>query len=119
MDTALAAIKRSARAVLKDELRVLRAQLRALRADNASLAEQRDTLRQDLARASHHRDTLANELGRITDRARRSHAWAKQHAVQNGNRAALCLTDWTLNGTGGAGFGVVHPFDRWGISPKP
>lgn len=125
-DDALKALKRSAKAILKDELKELRDRLRIANvkreqahADVTRLTEELSQQRDGSRRLAASRDHWQGLHGELLDRTRRAMRWVDSHGVAPASRAASCLSAWTINGTGGSGFGVVHPFDRWGISPKP
>ena len=126
-DTALAALKRSAKAVLKDELKAMRAQTRAKQAEvdelrgKLTFALSANRLLQiDLGRVVQQRDHAEGQHKALLDRAHRAYEWSLSHADKLTPRKTVqCLTEWAYKGTGGPGFGIVHPFDRWGISPKP
>lgn len=127
MDATLAALKRSARAILKDDLAAMRRKAKAKQAEVDELREKLVTalsdnrvMRLDLARVCNQRDVAEGQRRALQDRAHRAHEWALRNAQSLNTRQVLhCLTEWTYKGTGGPGFGIVHPFDRWGISPKP
>jgi len=127
IDATLAALKRSAKAILRDELKAMRAKTRAVQKELAELREQNIAnlsamrlVQIDLARVIHQRDTTANLLARQKERATRAVRWARENGFVYGreHRAWQCLAEWTTSELGGPGFGIVNPFDRWDI-PKP
>ena len=114
-DPTLEALKRSARAILKDELKALRKAANERLAAVERLQDELDQARRDTA-------THAVYSSQVRSRAQRAADWARKHAVPQGNTAALALAEWVLQGdtpNSGAGFGQLHPFDRWQVTPKP
>lgn len=119
MDTALKAMQRAARAVLKPDLRLLRLSLKRtqqLRADEA--AEHRLTM--DRAhRLERECAQLRTERDEYRIRADKVAAWGK--ANRSGDLGFQCCAEYMQKGaeplTYGAGQLYVNPFDRWQVSP--
>ena len=116
-DTALAALKRSAKAVLKDELKAMRAELKQARQSIINAHSTLYEVQARLSQAERSATAYSNELGRVKERTRRAWAFANREFP----RGSLphCLAEWTNTELGGPGFGIVNPFDRWGQTRKP
>lgn len=116
MDTALKAMKRAARAVLKDELRAMRKEIRQLR-------EIRDVafkeLQRQVAVAQKAATDYSCENARLRDRSKKILQWAGEH--RSGDFTIRACTEYILYGdkpsSNGTGLTCVNPFDRWGVSP--
>ena len=61
----------------------------------------------------------SNELGRLRSRVQRVASWAVEHRPNNLDLRAV--TQFVAEGPEGprANCHGVHPFDRWGVFPKP
>ena len=102
MDTAMKMLTRAARAILQEEES----------AKDARIVE----LERELAQAVAARDRLSTALTGFQLRRDRAESWARKYSA--GNNAALALVQF-LGHDEQSRVAITHPFDRWGISPKP
>lgn len=123
MDTPLAAIKRAARAVLKDELKALRAEVRALIRENVNVHINADNAvdeaRMDRDNAINAHDRALVLLNGYRHRTEQVHAW--QAVNRKGDFTVRACAEYIEQGPNplvhGAGALHMNPFDRWQVSP--
>ncbi|KQW02222.1 hypothetical protein [Rhizobacter sp. Root1221] len=98
-------LKRIARWVLREERATV---------EQAFVALQQAFTRQHAAATSY-----SNELGRIRARVGKATDWANEHRPNSTDLRAV--TQFIVEGAEGlhANCRGVHPFDRWGVFPKP
>lgn len=118
-DTALAAMKRAARAVLKEELKELRRDLKEARAVTTECTmklNENNRQRHELQRQLEDERTR-NHAFRV--RASKVIEWGEQN--RKGDLGFKCCAEYMLAGpsplTYGAGGLYVNPFDRWQVTP--
>lgn len=132
-DTSSAMLKRAAKAILKDELKLLRWQLRNNKATVETLQRELKASRTAATEYSlalgRVRQVHSIELaqaksdavsGQIKDRCIQVDQWAAKHA--QGNYTLAACVEYIAQGAFPKSRGdcqTVHPFDRWNISPKP
>lgn len=112
-------MKRSARAVLKEELSALRKELRAARRDSAAAKSQLVDANTQKHRAVQDADRYCREASELRSRINKAYAWANQN--RPGDLSFRALTEYIQCGptplSYGAGGLYVNPFDRWQVSP--
>lgn len=110
MDTVKNFAKRIARRILARELQRLHEDVVAAEAGCASAWKA----------VSRYDSTISKLHSRLSQNAMRLRAakrWASNHSPAN--LEARALLEYLDHDVGGPSYGIVHPFDRWGISPKP
>lgn len=119
MDTALKAMQRAARAVLKEELKATRARLRNETVGRINAEEAIRSLREQLTRSERERHQLHAERDEYRKRADQVVAWAEKN--RPGETTLLACSQYMQQGatplTYGAGGMRVNPFDRWQVTP--
>lgn len=98
-------VKRIARWVLRDE--------------RAGIERAFSALQQAFSRQHAAATSCSNELGRVRNRLTRAIDWANEHRPNSTELRAV--TQFVMEGAEGprANCHGVHPFDRWGVFPKP
>lgn len=109
MDTVKNIIKRIA-------YRILRSDLEALHDDLVELKRDAAQARRARASAEHSLSVLQRRLSELRADRRTALAWVSDHSPANLEARALLES---IGHEQDSGFGVVHPFARWGITPRP
>lgn len=123
-DTALSAMKRAARAVLKDELKALRAELKEAKAEAATVRAECTMKLHEVNNVSQRlrqqHDTMRTALVEFTRRSGQVRQWAEEN--RKGDLGFRACSEYVQYGPAGepsaARAGIrVNPFDRWQVTP--
>lgn len=103
------ALKKLARWVLREELKRRDRVLKDCQEAFLAACDDRAAARRETRRVWDSRDELLDRVSKM-----------REWGAENGDTTALAWSDHITQLHSGPGsFGIVHPFDRWGVSPKP
>lgn len=116
-DTPLLALKRAAKAILKQDEEAHQAALDHLRTRNDHLVVRNDALEEQVKHLKERSVRAESALEQVAVSHAALHKWQGRHEPRNIPLKASI--EWLVQPRDGTSFRDVHPFDRWGISPKP